>query len=122
MKLVKLPIEEYESIETALQLEHHQSLLPFFAYGVRRELAVDIARDVVNKDTQLTTLEHVVAFFELVQPLVKDLPEQPADLLQDEDFAEEQQLLGRFLALIAGNSLDVQYQVNKTYIKKRGKR
>ena len=53
----------------------------------------------------------VTAFFELVAPLVKDQDDQPADLLQDEDFAEEQHLVGRFLTLVNGTTLDVQYQI-----------
>lgn len=111
VKLVKIPIDDYETISTALQLEHFNHVFSFFDYKTRHELAVYALTSVVNKGTSLSTPEEVTSFLDLISPLVKDQPDQPAGALEDEDFGSEQVLVGRLVTLLQGESADVQYQI-----------
>lgn len=114
-KLVKIPVDDYPSFCTVLGLSHFGSLLPFFGAPLRKELAVYILRSVVDRETSLSDSEQVSRFLDIIGPLLKPAPAGPdaaaAAASDAEEVAEEQGLVGRFIALLQGSTPDTQYQL-----------
>lgn len=67
---------------------------------------------IIEKGTSLNNTEQLATLFELVAPLVKDIPDCPsADMMDADDFSEEQCLMSQFIVLLKGSSLDMHYQM-----------
>lgn len=105
-------VKDDGSILTALALEHYPALVEFFAYDLRKDLAVVLVQALVDKEIHLTTVEQVGTFLDITAPLIADQPDQPADEPVDEiDFSEEQTLVGRMVSMLDAESLDMQFQM-----------
>ncbi len=95
-----------------LDLEHFGGLVSHLAYTQRHEMAIFLLESLVKSGTQLRTVEHVSAFFDLIAPLVAEQEDaDPAVIGDEEDFAAEQTLVGRFISLLGGETPDVTFQV-----------
>lgn len=70
-----------------------------------------LLQNVIDNATRISTQEEADQLLDLLSPLVTEQPDQPADLDGDEDFREEQVLLGRIVALFQADTPDLQYLV-----------
>lgn len=113
MNLLKLLIDEYESITTALDLEHFVSLFSFFAYNTRKEMAVYAVKNLVDRGTHLKDTNQLGTFLDLIAPLIKDQPDQPTEPVDEDEFSEEQWLVGRFIVLLQADEADMQMLVRR---------
>lgn len=111
VRLMKIPIDNYKNILTALKLEHFAPLLDYFDYEGRKLLAIYIITNILENETLIPTLEQVDAVLSMVSPLVQDQLDQPNIEEDPEDFAEEQGLLGRLIHHFKSETADQQYMI-----------
>jgi len=117
MRLMRMPLET-GSVTTALQLEHYAPLLAFLAYDLRKMIGVAWVEALVSTATVLETPEQVEGFLGVINPLIVDQDDQPAGEVDEEDFSEEQCLVGRFITLLRAETNDTQF-IMLSLLKKR---
>ena len=80
----------------------------------RKAMAVYVASNVVDNDTYIATAEQTETILGLLAPLIQDQEDGPTpDKWDDqEEFAEEQSLMGKVVHLLKADSdPDQQYQI-----------
>ena len=71
-KLLKIPINNFNDIMTVLRLSHFAPLLQLFDFDGRKSLAVFIAENVLENETQIPNSEQVDTILGLLAPLIAD--------------------------------------------------
>lgn len=110
IRLMKIPVDIYNNVLTLLKLEHFGPLFEYFDFQARKTMSIYIVNNALENETIVNTPEQVDAVLALVSPLIQDQSDQHGDVDQ-EDFLEEQGLMGRFIHLLQGDSADQQYMV-----------
>lgn len=110
-RLMKIPVDNYNSLLTILQLQHYGPLLDLFDYHGRKNLAAYLVNNALDNETQIPTQEQVDAVLTMLSSLIQDQPDQPPGEEDPEDFAEEQGLLGRFIHHLRSDIPDQQYLI-----------
>ena len=80
----------------------------------RKAMAVYVASNVVDNDTYIATAEQTETILGLLAPLIQDQEDGPTPEKWDdqEEFAEEQSLMGKVVHLLKADSdADQQYQI-----------
>jgi vacuolar protein sorting-associated protein 35 len=106
-------VDNYNNVLTVLKLEHYGPLLRYFDYRGHKAIAAYIVNNALDNETLVPTQQQVESTLALLAPLVEDQaedqsPDSPADM---EDFAEEQELIGRFINLLSADTPDEQYLI-----------
>jgi vacuolar protein sorting-associated protein 35 len=87
-----------------LDLEHYGKLLEHLEFLPRKKVAMKLLRSVVDKNSTLNTPLMVESLFKFVAPLMKDqndtIPYEDLVETDREQFAAEQRLVGRLIALM----------------------
>lgn len=111
-KLLRLCIDFYNNILTVLELKNFGNLLQRFDYNSRKSLALYMALNILENETIIPDAENVDSVLNIISPLIQDQEDQPQDAVLDmEDFAEEQSIVGRIVHLLKSNDLDAQYKI-----------
>lgn len=76
------------------------------------------AQALVDTGTVLKTGEEVDGFLNVVAPLIVDQDDCPEGDFDEEEFSEEQCLVGRFITLLAADTNDTQF-IMLSQLKKR---
>lgn len=114
MKLLKIPVENYNNLLIILQLQHYQPLMEYFDYAGRKSMSIYLIENALENNALVPTQEQVDQVLTLVSPLVVDQPDQPKVEEDPEDFAEEQGTMGRLINLLQAVSPDQQYLILNT--------
>lgn len=114
MRLLKIPIDNYNNILTVLQLEHFGSLLGYFDYKGRKAVSTYLVNNALEIEMKIPSCEDVDRVLTIVTPLVQDQPDQPAEDDDSDDFLEEQGLMGRLINLFYSEEPDQQYRILST--------
>uniref|UniRef100_A0A915PJP0 Glucuronosyltransferase n=1 Tax=Setaria digitata TaxID=48799 RepID=A0A915PJP0_9BILA len=117
MKILRIPVDQYNDIDKLLQLEHYGDVLKLMDYRGRTQAAAYVLQKM---DAVLTTMEAVEKLLNLIEPLLVDQEDQPDDLGTNEDFADEQALVSRFVNLIHAPTTDQQFLIISTVRKRFG--
>ncbi|MCP9261802.1 Vacuolar protein sorting-associated protein 35 [Dirofilaria immitis] len=120
MKILRIPIDHYNNIDKLLQLEHYGDVLELMDYRGRTQTAAHILQMIVENDAVLTTMEAVEKLLNLIEPLLVDQEDQPDDLRMNEEFADEQALVSRFVNLIHAPTTDQQFLIISAVRKRFG--
>lgn len=105
-RLLNTPLEQYKNVLTVLQLEHYPTAMTHLPWAARKRVAVDIAKSAVANQTKIPTAHAVNRLLEFIAPLVQDQEDQPpAEDVDEEDFEEEQQLVGALVHLFDRSDL-----------------
>ncbi|VDK67338.1 unnamed protein product [Litomosoides sigmodontis] len=120
MKLLRIPVDQYNSVDKLLQLEHYTDVLELMDYRGRTQAAAYVLRKMVDNDAVLTTMDAVEKLLNLIEPLLVDQEDQPDDLGMNEDFADEQSLVSRFVNLIHAPTTDQQFLIISAVRKRFG--
>jgi len=59
MRLMKLPIDNYNNVLTVLKLEHFGPLFEYFDYQARKTMSIYIINNALDNDTVISTPEQV---------------------------------------------------------------
>lgn len=113
MRLMKIPVDNYNNVLELLRLEHYGPLMEYLDYQARKTMSIHIILNALENETIIPAQEQVEGILNLVGPLVQDQSDQP-ETEDEEDFAEEQGYMGRFIQLFSGSTPDQQYLVLST--------
>lgn len=59
MKLMKIPVDNYNDVLTLLKLEHYQPLFDYFDFPARKMLSTYIINNALDNDTPITLIDQV---------------------------------------------------------------
>eukprot|EP01012_Entosiphon_sulcatum_P012165 TRINITY_DN17599_c0_g1_i2.p1 TRINITY_DN17599_c0_g1~~TRINITY_DN17599_c0_g1_i2.p1 ORF type:complete len:727 (+),score=193.00 TRINITY_DN17599_c0_g1_i2:28-2181(+) len=122
-KLIMLPIEHSQSVLVGLELEHVPELLAILPFKARREVAMEIAHAALKYGHPIRSLELCTKFLSLLATLIHDEDDRPSfdEVYTDqEDFAEEQNLVARLVHLLASDTLDGLFKIYSSVRKQFG--
>eukprot|EP00795_Rhopilema_esculentum_P001572 gene1572-16023_t len=114
MRLLKIPVDAYNNVLTILKLKHFAPLFDYFDYPTRKEMAMYVINNALDNETLIPSQEEVDSVLRLAGPLIMDQDDQPSEVEDPEDFAEEQSLMGRFINLLYSENSDQQYLILNT--------
>lgn len=120
MKFLRIPVDQYNDVVQLLQLEHYGEVVGLLDYRGRTQAVAYVLQNMVENDTILTTMEAVEKLMQLIEPLLVDQEDQPDDLETNEDFADEQTLVARFVNLIHAPTTDQQFLIVSAVRKRFG--
>jgi len=120
MKLLKIPVDNYNDVVTLLKLENYGNLLDFMDFEGRKGIAMYLINNALENETLIGTHEQTDFMLGLLSALIQDQADQPSEQPDPEDFSEEQSLLGRFLHLLIAEDADEQYLILNTARKHLG--
>ncbi|XP_002130247.2 vacuolar protein sorting-associated protein 35 [Ciona intestinalis] len=109
-ELLQVPITIYNNILTILQLQYFAPLYEHLDYQSRKKIAVNMVSNALDHNTVVSSPEETDLFLMLVSPLIQDQADQPADI-DEEDFIEEQGLVGRFAHMLYSDEPDQHFQI-----------
>ncbi|KAK9129430.1 hypothetical protein Sjap_009917 [Stephania japonica] len=95
--LLSAPLEKYNDIGIALKLSNYPRVMDHLDNGTNKVMAVVIIQSIMKNTSCISTADKVEALFELIKGLIKDLDGTPVDELDEEDFKEEQNSVGRLI-------------------------
>eukprot|EP01118_Nematostelium_gracile_P013563 TRINITY_DN5141_c0_g1_i5.p1 TRINITY_DN5141_c0_g1~~TRINITY_DN5141_c0_g1_i5.p1 ORF type:complete len:732 (+),score=221.45 TRINITY_DN5141_c0_g1_i5:76-2196(+) len=104
LRLLQTPLDTYKNIITVLQLENYPKLFTFLSYDNRKRVALEIVKNAVDNSSFLSSANQVNKLLEIVQPLVKDEPDQPQ--LEEEDIYEEQNHVASLVHLFQNDNVE----------------
>lgn len=114
LRLLKIPVQNYNSMLTVLKLDHFGVLLDFCDFYSRKTMSAFLVNNALENETFIPTQEQVDQVLLLLAPLIQDQSDQPTEEEDPDDFAEEQGLMGRFINLMQAETADQQYLVLNT--------
>ncbi|KAK6178405.1 hypothetical protein SNE40_013199 [Patella caerulea] len=111
MRLMKIPIDTYNSILSVLELQHFGPMFEYFDFKGRRIMSCYIINNILENETNIPTQEQVDLVLNIVNCLVQDQNDQPEEADDPDDFAEEQGLMGRFIHLLHSDDPNQQFLI-----------
>lgn len=115
VQLLLLPLDSYKNILVVLDLTNYADLMGFLDHATRKTVALSIVRNMTENNTMVNDPDKVTKLYSFVAPLIKD-EEDAEDDVDDEDFAEEQNCVGRLVHLYQNDDTD---QLMMIYIQAR---
>jgi vacuolar protein sorting-associated protein 35 len=100
MKLLNTPLDSFKNILRVLQLESYPTVIEALDFDNRRRIAIAIIRSCLDNGTtvHIPEAESAEKLFNLLKPLLQDVADKKD--LDDEDFADEQNLVASLLHLL----------------------
>lgn len=111
LKLLKIPIDQYNNLLTVLKLQHYAGLMQHLDYQGRKSLSVYILSNALDNETIVPTEKQVEQALNLVSTIISDQTDQPQNELDLEELAEEQNLIARFVHQFKSPEADQQYLI-----------
>ncbi|XP_055340914.1 vacuolar protein sorting-associated protein 35-like [Paramacrobiotus metropolitanus] len=112
-KLLKIPLDHYKDILTVLQLQNYAKILKYLDFKPRKEISLYVAHNIVDNGTIVAQQEHVEALLMMLAPLIEDHPSAPINPA-DDDFIDEQTVIGKLIHFLRPAELDQQYLILST--------
>ena len=66
MKLMKIPVDNYNNLLTLLKLEHYGPMFEYFDYYARKNMSIYIVNNALENETLIPTQEHVCISFQII--------------------------------------------------------
>lgn len=79
MRLLKIPVDNYNNVLTILKLKHFAPLFDYFDFGTRKEMAMYVINNALDNDTFVPSQEEVDSVLQLAAPLVMEQDDQPSE-------------------------------------------
>eukprot|EP00128_Syssomonas_multiformis_P008875 Colp12_sorted_trinity150504_noHs@14655 len=111
VKLLKTPVDNYPTVQQLLKLQNYSGVLKLCGYETRKQLALYIANSALDHGNDISDAEEVASLLDLLAPIIADQEDQPAGDIDQEDFAEEQTVVGRLIHLFRSATPDEQYKI-----------
>lgn len=113
-RLLRICIDFYNNVLIIIQLKHFCPLLEKLDNISRKSLALYIVMNVLENETFIPTSDEVDSVLILIGPLLKDEEDQSAENIDQEDFAEDQGIVARFIHYLYSGEPDMQYKILQT--------
>ncbi|DBA95664.1 hypothetical protein WJX82_011441 [Trebouxia sp. C0006] len=110
--LLAIPLDTYDAV-TILGLHNYPSVMSLLSPPTYKQMAVTIVQSMLKAGTLVGSEAKVGMLFDFISPLVKDVP-GALDHTDDEDFAEEQNLVARMVHQLRSDDPDEHFQILKT--------
>ncbi len=110
-RLLRVCIDFYNNVLVILDIKNFPKLLSKFDYSSRKSLSLYLVMNILDNETLIPTDEQADSVLEMLSPLIRDQEDQPPDGNDNEDFVEEQGLVGRLIHLLKSDHLDMQYKI-----------
>eukprot|EP01117_Protostelium_nocturnum_P004958 TRINITY_DN1795_c0_g1_i1.p1 TRINITY_DN1795_c0_g1~~TRINITY_DN1795_c0_g1_i1.p1 ORF type:complete len:786 (+),score=276.23 TRINITY_DN1795_c0_g1_i1:83-2440(+) len=123
LNLLNTPLETYKNIITVLQLQNYHLMINFLNYECKKRIALSITRTAIQHTPSIQKDEQVNKLLEWISPLIKGEDQQ--EIVDDEDFAEEQNLVASLIHLFENPDADqlfAMYSVAKQHMTKGGQK
>jgi vacuolar protein sorting-associated protein 35 len=119
LNLLLAPMKSYVSLFTALSLPTYVPLLHSQTYPTRRAVAREVARNLQQNQTKISSLSALEGVLEILKVLIKEGTQQPAGYpgvqqrrgIETDETVEEQGWLARIVHLIQSPDNDTQYKL-----------
>ncbi|XP_037068040.1 vacuolar protein sorting-associated protein 35-like [Pollicipes pollicipes] len=108
-RLLQIPLDSYDDL-TVLQLNFFTPCLELLDYAARRDVAMHLIERIIEADIRVQQAAQVDSLLTLIGVLVADQPDSSSDF-SDDDFNEEQELVGRFIHQMTSEEPDQQYLI-----------
>eukprot|EP00897_Mesotaenium_endlicherianum_P007208 jgi/Mesen1/6515/ME000332S05522 len=106
---------KYNDVVTLLRLAHYPRVMDHLDYGNNKVMAVVIIQSVLKRHTLITDADKVEALLQLLKELIHDSDDAPPrDELDEDDFAEEQNLIARLVHVLANDDPDAMFKMLST--------
>nr|CAG4638238.1 EOG090X00QE [Cyclestheria hislopi] len=109
-RLLRMPVSSYNNLITLLELPNFSQLLQRLDFNGRKTMALHLVNNALENDTCLSTQEQVESVLAMLSPLICDQEDQPVSGQDADDFAEEQNLMARFIHLFVADDSDLDQQ------------
>ncbi|GAQ84640.1 VPS35B VPS35 homolog B [Klebsormidium nitens] len=110
--LLSEPLAQYGDVVTVLQLGHYGQLMATLEFETNKVMAVLVIQSILKNGTRIGDCARVEALFQLLQELIRDGEDAPpVDQLDQEDFAEEQNLVARLLHVLVNDDPEEQFKI-----------
>ncbi|RCN46984.1 vacuolar protein sorting-associated protein 35 [Ancylostoma caninum] len=109
MKLVRLPVDEYNNALKVAELTEFVPVMECFNYHGRCLASSYIIQNMLEHGTLMRTEENVAVMCAVLHSLLVDQQDQPSNATENEDFEDEQHLVARLVHLIQADSPDEQF-------------
>ncbi|KAL3144750.1 hypothetical protein ABBQ38_001871 [Trebouxia sp. C0009 RCD-2024] len=111
VSLLSIPLNTYDAV-TVLGLHNYPSVLSLLSPPTCKQMAVTIVQSILKAGTLVGSESKVEMLFDFIAPLVKDVP-GALDGTDEEDFAEEQNLVARMVHQLRSDDPDEHFQILK---------
>jgi len=112
IKMLKIPIDLYKDVLKLLKIKHYSTLYEHLDYIGRKSICHYLVNSALENETIISSTQDAEGLLQMINPLIVDSSDVPADYEQDgEDFAEEQTLVARLVHLMQSEDLDEQYMM-----------
>jgi len=109
MKLLNIPLETFKNILLVLQLTNYPALIDLLDYDNRRRIAISIIKSCLDYATVIPDVESCQKLLALLKPLLSDAPDKKE--VDDEDFADEQNLVAQLIHLLRSNDIEQMFGI-----------
>lgn len=110
--MLKIPIDLYQNVLNLLKIKHYTTLYEHLDYVGRKTMCQYLLNNALEHETQISSPDEAEGLLQLINPLIVDPNDKPADYEQDtEDFIEEQTLVARLVHLMQSSNLDEQFLI-----------
>lgn len=79
MRLLKIPVDNYNCVLTILKLKHFAPLFDYFDFATRKEMAMYVITNALDNDTLIPSQEEVDSILQLAAPLIMEQDDQPTE-------------------------------------------
>jgi len=121
LNLLNTPLDTYKNILTVLRLKNYHLVIEFLNYESRKRVALSITRTAIQHTPSIQEAEGVNKLLEWIAPLIQDEGQQ--EIVDDEDFAEEQNLVASLVHLFESQDpeqLFKMYTIAKEHLNRGG--
>jgi len=121
LNLLNTPLDTYKDILTVLRLQNYHLVISYLNYESRKRVALNITRTAIQHTPSIGNAEGVNKLLEWISPLIQSDTQQ--DNVDDDDFAEEQNLVASLVHLFENSDpeqLFAMYKVARGHLEKGG--
>ena len=109
VKLLRLPLTTF-SVVVVLDLET-TPILQFLSYQTHKNVAIEFLKSVIEHETQIAEPDTVKKLFDFVSPLIREVPADAANDMDEEDFLYEQNLVAAALHMFHQRKPDCDFKI-----------
>lgn len=111
-RLLALALDNYTDL-TVLRLPHYSSCLQLLDFSARRDISIHLLERLVQEKIKVADHDKLEALLTMVQVLIVDQSDVRLDYC-DEDFIEEQELVGKLIHQMFSDDVDEQFLILTT--------
>jgi hypothetical protein len=109
-ELLRQPLAAYDSLARTLTLGSFVRVARHLPFGERRRVAIEYARAATARQARIGAPDAVATLFANVEPLLRDAADTAdTPVLDDEDFAEEQNLAAGLVGVLYADDVDAHF-------------